>query len=54
MSEEDQEILTRNSLVESYLNVNDKLSALIIALENPPVSSKSEEVKVVFNFCPKF
>lgn len=49
MTEEEEEILAKNSQVENFLEKNDKASALIICLSNPPINSKSEDIKVEIN-----
>lgn len=45
MSEEN-EVLERGSKVEALLQKKDKANALLTSLQNPPVNSKSEELKV--------
>ena len=47
MSEE-SEIIERGSQVDALLVKKDKAKALLTSLQNPPVSSKSDEVKVLF------
>lgn len=41
------EIASRASQVDTLLAKKDKINALNIALQNPPVSSKSDELKVL-------
>jgi len=43
---EEEELLLRNSQVEEFLGKKDKENALKICLSNPPVNSKSEDIKV--------
>jgi hypothetical protein len=47
MSEEN-EVTARTSLVADLLKRKDKAGALAASLVNPPVNSKSEELKVFF------
>mmetsp|Transcript_19095 Transcript_19095/g.26095 ORF Transcript_19095/g.26095 Transcript_19095/m.26095 type:complete len:122 (-) Transcript_19095:50-415(-) len=42
---EEEELLLRNSQVEECLSKKDKANALRICLDNPPVNSKSEDIK---------
>jgi hypothetical protein len=50
MADEDEilrnEIIDRNIQVEELLLQGDKLAALLVSLSNPPVGTKSEELKV--------
>lgn len=46
MSEEDIEAKRKSAEVEALLEKKDKVNALIASLQNPPVNSKSEELKV--------
>lgn len=50
MADEDEilgnEIIERNLQVEELLAKGDKQAALLVCLSNPPVSTKSEELKV--------
>lgn len=41
-----QEVTQRAAEVDSFLKKKDKMHALQKCLENPPVSSKSQEIKV--------
>ena len=45
MSEE-SEILDRGNQVEAFLQKKEKAKALAVSLQNPPVNSKSDELKV--------
>lgn len=42
---ESQEIAARGAQVEALLAKKDKKSALNLSLQNPPISSKSDEIK---------
>ena len=50
MADEDEilgnEIINRNLQVEEFLAQGNKLAALLVSLSNPPVGTKSEELKV--------
>lgn len=48
MSEEEIEVKRKSAKVESLLEKKDKVNALIASLQNPPVNSKSEDLKVSF------
>ena len=41
------EIIEKNLQVEGFLAQADKQSALIASLRNPPLNTKSEEIKVI-------
>lgn len=43
---EEAEVAQRSSQVQQLLTKKDKAGALAVALTNPPVNSKSEELKV--------
>ncbi len=46
MSDEAGEVAARSSKVELLLVKKDKIGALVASLQNPPVNSKEESVKV--------
>jgi hypothetical protein len=46
MSEETAEVASRGAQVSNFLVKKDKFSALQLSLKNPPINSKSEELKV--------
>lgn len=46
MSEEEIEVKRKSAEVEALLERKDKINALIVSLQNPPVNSKSDDLKV--------
>ena len=45
---EDSDLASKSAQVSNFLVKKDKFSALQLSLENPPVNSKSEELKVFY------
>jgi len=46
MSSDESELASRGAQVSNFLVRKDKFSALQLSLKNPPINSKSEEMKV--------